>query len=131
MKSPVLVTCALIEKAGKFLLTQRKEDATNGSRWEFPGGKVEHGEAPRKGLERELDEELGITVRAGDVLNISSHSYGELHVVLVAFRCEMLAGEIEKRGIQDYRWVSPEEMRSLDITEADLPFVDKLQASQH
>lgn len=129
MKSPLLVTCAIIEKDGTFLLTQRPAEKPNGGRWEFPGGKVEYGEDLRDCLEREIMEELGVRVEAEEVLDYSSHLYDntKMHVVLIGIHCTLISGEIEKHDIADYAWVTPKEMAVYDITEADLPFVEKLK----
>jgi len=125
----MLVTCAIIEKDGKFLITQRPEDGRhNGGRWEFPGGKLDWGENPRESLKREIQEEIGIDVSVKEIFEISSNVYGgEKHVVLLAFHCLYEEGKIEKKDIQDYRWITPDEMKDYDITEADLPFIEKLK----
>ncbi|MCA9477918.1 MAG: (deoxy)nucleoside triphosphate pyrophosphohydrolase [Nanoarchaeota archaeon] len=125
---PILVTAAVIEDRGKFLITQRPADKHNGLRWEFPGGKVEHKEDPRVCLEREIDEELGIKIKADDILDVSSNVYGESkHIVLLGMHCTFLSGDIKKLDIADFAWVTPQEMDSYDITEADLPFIEKLK----
>lgn len=127
---PLLVMAAVIEKDGKFLITQRPDDGRhNGGRWEFPGGKVDFGEDPRAGLEREISEEMGIVVSAQDIFELSSNVYEDAnkHVVLLACRCIWMSGEISKKDIQDYKLVTPDEMDAFDITEADIPFVKKLQ----
>jgi 8-oxo-dGTP diphosphatase len=127
MAFPILVTAAIIENKGKFLITQRPEDSHNGLRWEFPGGKLDFGEDPRACLEREIDEELGIKIKAEEIFEYSSHVYGgEKHIVLLGFICKYLSGEIKKLKINDFAWVTPKDMSKYDITEADLPFVKKL-----
>lgn len=128
MTFPILVTAAIIEYKGKFLITQRPKDSHNGLRWEFPGGKLNFGEDPRDCLEREILEELGIKIKAGEILEYSSHVYnGEKHIVLLGFKCKFLSGKIQKLKINDFAWVKPEEMSKYDITEADLPFIKKLK----
>lgn len=124
---PILVMAAVIEKEGKFLITQRPEKLHNGLRWEFPGGKVDFGEDPRFTLEREIEEELGIKVEARKIFELSSHVYDETkHIVLLACHCFYKSGEIKKQGIKDFAWVTPKQMLEYDITEADLPFIKKL-----
>ena len=131
MTFPILVTAAIIEDKGKFLITQRPKDTHNGLRWEFPGGKLDFGEDPRDCLEREILEELGIKIKAGEILEYSSHIYGgKKHIVLLGFKCKFLSGKIQKLKINDFTWVKPEEMSKYDITEADLPFVEKLKQNR-
>ncbi|MEK6800896.1 MAG: (deoxy)nucleoside triphosphate pyrophosphohydrolase [Nanoarchaeota archaeon] len=127
MSYPILVMAAIIEKNKKFLITQRKKETHNGLRWEFPGGKVNFGEDPRKALEREIKEELGIEIKAEDIFELSSHVYNkEKHIVLLACHCIYEKGEIKKQDIEDFKWILPKEISKYDITEADLPFIKKL-----
>ena len=126
-KYQLLVTAAIIENNGKYLITQRPKEKHNGNRWEFAGGKVEFGEDLRTCLEREIDEELGIKIRAEEPFEYSSHVYDKnRHVVLLGFHCKYLSGEIQKKDIADFKWVTPIEMKNYDITEADHPFIKKL-----
>lgn len=128
MTHPILVTAAIIEDKGKFLITQRLKESHNGLRWEFPGGKIEFGEDPRVCLEREIMEELGIKIKAGEILEYSSHVYGEdKHIVLLGFKCKFVSGKIQKKGINNFAWITSKEASKYDITEADLPFIEKLK----
>ena len=130
---PLLVMAAVIEKDGRFLVTQRPDDGRhNGGRWEFPGGKVDFGEDPRYGLEREISEELDIEVSAEDIFELSSNVYSDAnkHVVLLACHCVWKSGDISKKDVQDFRWLLPDEMSDYDITEADIPFIEKLQKTK-
>ena len=61
------VVAALIYDGDKFLICQRPKNKARGLLWEFVGGKVEDGESKEQALVRECREELGITVKAGDV----------------------------------------------------------------
>jgi 8-oxo-dGTP diphosphatase len=126
-KARLVVTAALIEKNGTYLITQRPADKHNGGRWEFPGGKVDFGEDLRDCLARELEEELNIKADVGEAFEYSSHVYEQKkHVILLCFRCTYISGEIKKDDVADYAWVIPEEMKDYDITEADQPFIEKL-----
>ncbi len=62
-KIVLVAACALVDIDGRVLLAQRPEGKSMAGLWEFPGGKIEHGERPEETLIRELKEELGITVR--------------------------------------------------------------------
>ena len=58
----LVVAGMLIDDGGRVLITRRRDDQPLGGMWEFPGGKLEPGEAPTDGLARELREELGVDV---------------------------------------------------------------------
>lgn len=60
---PLLVVAAVIERDGSYLACRRRAGKAAAGRWEFPGGKVEHGETPHAALEREIGEELGVGIR--------------------------------------------------------------------
>ena len=95
-----IVTAAIIEDNGKYLITQRSQEKHLGGRWEFPGGTVEFGEDLRSCLEREIDEELGIKIQAEEPFEYSSHVYDEhKQVVLLGFHCVFLSGDIQKKDI--------------------------------
>jgi len=71
---------------------------------------------------------LGIKIKAKEIIDYSSHVYNEeKHIILIAFICEYLSGEIKKIEINDYTWLSLNEMKDYDITEADLSFIEKLK----
>ena len=127
-KYQLIVTAAIIENNGKYLITQRPEGRSNGGRWEFPGGKVDFGEDLQLCLKREIEEEIGIDIQVGEPFGYSSHVYGGgiKHVVLLGFHCKYLSGDIQKKDIADFKWLTPREMKDYDVTEADQPFVQKL-----
>ncbi|MGB8955081.1 MAG: (deoxy)nucleoside triphosphate pyrophosphohydrolase [Tumebacillaceae bacterium] len=126
MKRQLVVTAAVIERDGSFLIAQRPPDKHMGLKWEFPGGKLEWGEDPRAGLAREIREELAIEIEVGDVLEVVAHVYDELQVVLLVYACTYRSGNVQLLDVQDVRWVSRQELRQYDMAPADWPIVDKL-----
>src|ERR1700744_3000622 len=82
---------ALIDKDNRVLLAQRPEGKSMAGLWEFPGGKVHEGETPEFALMRELDEELGITVRpcCFSPVAFASHSYKKFHLLMPLFACRV------------------------------------------
>ena len=88
----LVVTAAIVERDGRFLLTRRQKGAHLEGFWEFPGGKCETGETLADCLARELREELGVGARVGDEVLATTHAYEDRVVELHFIRCE-LAGE--------------------------------------
>lgn len=71
---------------------------------------------------------MNIEIEVGEIFEISTDFYhGVKHVILLGFHCKYLKVEIEKKDISDFKWVSREEMKNFDITEADLPLIEKLK----
>jgi 8-oxo-dGTP diphosphatase len=95
-------------------------------KWEFPGGKVRRGESPEACLRRELSEELGIDVEVGEIFHVVHHPYPEGAVLLLAYRCRWMAGEILLREHAACRWILPRGALKLDLAEADRPIARKL-----
>lgn len=120
------VACAVIKKDGLILATQRSSAMSLPLKWEFPGGKLEAGETPEQCLLRELQEELGITVRVGQGLEPVTHSYPAFKVTLYPFLCDQPQGSIILHEHSDACWLEPNELPELDWAEADLPIISQL-----
>jgi 8-oxo-dGTP diphosphatase len=97
-------------------------------KWEFPGGKVEPGEAPRDALRRELAEELGIEVEVGELLGRGAGEAGGREILLEVYGGRWVGGEIELREHHELGWFLPEELDGLDWPPADLPIVPAVKA---
>jgi len=117
----VVVAAGLMVQRGRVLLAQRREEDEQGLLWEFPGGKVEEGEEPRQALEREIEEELGMEVAAGELFDAAYHFYPSRPILLLVYRCRILKGLPRPLMCRDLRWASPEEMRDLAMPAADEP----------
>lgn len=128
MESLILVPVAIIKKRRKYLITQRPDDGRpNSGEWEFPGGKVNHGEHPAKCLEREIFEELGIVVKVVKLFGVSSYIYQDgRHVVLIGFNCKHISGKIQNKDIVNWKYVSPRKMRTYNISKTDKAFAENL-----
>lgn len=127
----VIVTAGVLSAEGKVLAARRKAEAHLGGLWEFPGGKLRTDETPEECLVRELDEELGVRVRAGRVLEVIHHRYADRNVLLLFYACELIDGEPRPLDCQELRWVDYRELEALEWAPADLPFVRRLAAGNH
>jgi len=117
------VSCAIIERDGLILAAQRSASMSLPLKWEFPGGKIDHGESAAECLRRELVEELGIQVCVGESLPASTHHYQEFTVTLYPFICMIVAGEIFLQEHSAMAWLPPAQLHNLDWAEADLPII--------
>ena len=119
------VVAGVVERDGRLMLCRRRPEASNGSKWEFPGGKIEPGESPEAALARELKEELDIGVRVGRVADAVYHRYPDRDVLLLFYRCEILDGEPRAVDCSAVEWAAPEALRGYDLAAADRRFVER------
>ena len=127
MRDRKLVVAGLIIRDGRVLISQRRADQSLPLQWEFPGGKVEPGEAPVAALARELHEELGTTVSVGQIWDVLFHAYPDFDLVMLVYACRVEAGEPSAVDVAAIAWCLPHELRAWDILPADRPLVDRLE----
>jgi len=123
---PLLVTAAIIPHDGKLLVTRRKADVPYPLLWEFPGGKVEPQEDPRDCIVREIREELAIEVDVAGIYDVIYYRYPERAVLVLAYRCHWLRGEIIDLDVAEHRWVLPCDIPKLELLPADFPLAEKI-----
>lgn len=95
--------------------------------WEFPGGKVEAGESDADALERELREELGVEVRVGDELCVSSATTGERTIELVSFLVEFETIPVASTDHDRIEWFDLDSIVLEDWAEPDRPVFDAVR----
>lgn len=110
---------AIVRRAGRILICQRKPDDTLGGLWEFPGGKQEDGESLEQCLARELREELNISARPIVALPPIEHDYPHALIRLHPFLCEHESGEPEHLECQDARWIAPDSLSAYPFPPAN------------
>ena len=104
------VAAALVFREQRLLITRRPSGSHLEGLWEFPGGKREAGETFEQCLVRELEEELGIEVDVGPLIETLVHSYPEKTVRLMFFRCRLKNKEPRPLGCPDFRWVTSSQL---------------------
>lgn len=115
------VVAAVVKDGDKYLCMQRCRSHYPyiSERWEFPGGKVEQGESYHEALVREIKEEMDWDVYVGRKLGTISHEYPDFKVKLTAYLCKGGDGEFKMLEHLDCKWLTREEMETLNWTEAD------------
>ena len=121
-----VVTAAVVEIDGRFLVTRRQKGVHLEGFWEFPGGKCDREETSKNCLARELLEELDVASRIGDELLTTTHRYPDRSVELHFFRCELL-GEPRPVLGQEMQWVRREDLATLEFPPADAELILMLQ----
>ena len=124
----IVVAAAVIERDGRYLVTRRQKGVHLAGLWEFPGGKCEAGEPLSVAMAREIREELAVDVTVGDEILQSSHHYDDRQVELHFLRCE-LRGEPSPALGQEMRWVSRDELPTLEFPPADAELIALLTAN--
>jgi len=124
------VVAAVIEKDGKILVARRKPGMMAGGMWEFPGGKLEKGEAAERCLERELEEELGVRTRVGGFLCSVPFSGALMAFDLLVFRTELLSDSFKLTDHDEIRWLEPAEMDESLFSDPDRSVVRMLAARE-
>ncbi|MRR35681.1 (deoxy)nucleoside triphosphate pyrophosphohydrolase [bacterium] len=123
---PLIVTAAIIRHQGKILLTRRKPDAPYPLLWEFPGGKLEPEEHPEACIVREVREELAMEVSVQGIYDVVYYRYPERPVMVLAYRCAWIGGELRELDVAGHCWVDPADILRFDLLPADYPLAEKL-----
>ncbi|MEM1413813.1 MAG: (deoxy)nucleoside triphosphate pyrophosphohydrolase [Myxococcota bacterium] len=125
----VVVAAAVAFRGDTVLVTQRLPKAHLEGAWEFPGGKLEPGEAPEAALVRECHEELGVEVRVEGILEVTFHRYDVRDVLLLFYRCTLPDDAVVQHlGVADHRWARADALDGLEFPPADRPVLTKVRA---
>jgi 8-oxo-dGTP diphosphatase len=124
------VVAALVRRDsdGHILVSQRRADQSLPLHWEFPGGKVEPGEAPAVALVRELREELGCDAEVGAIFEVLFHAYESFDLYMLVYSARIVNGTPHAAQVAAVDWVAPAELPGMKLPPADYPLARRLAA---
>ena len=122
----IRVVAGIITRNDTILIARRAPHKAMAGKWEFPGGKIEVDESPERALEREILEEFGAVIRAGQFISSNRHDYGDFQIELLAYRASYIQGDFELTDHDQIAWVRKDELGNYDLAEADIPIIEYL-----
>jgi 8-oxo-dGTP diphosphatase len=122
----IRVVAAVLERGGRYLITQRRATAVLPLLWEFPGGRVELGESDVQALKREVRHRLDADITVGNLISFASHPYEHYIVDLYLYECVLNDERLEARNVSAYKWVTSAEFDQHPFTPADEASMNKL-----
>ena len=95
--------------------------------WEIPGGKLEPNETPEQCIVREIQEELSTQVKAEQILGVVDYDYPTFHLTMHCILCTIVSGNLQLLEHEASRWLTKENLRTVDWLPADLLILDKIE----
>ena len=129
MSKLIIVVAVALIKNKKVLFQERPSEKSMPFLWELPGGKIKIGETPEMALIREVNEELGISINPVDLRSLTfiSHSYKDFNLLMPVYLCKKWIGNIFPKENQKFKIFNKNELKKINILEADLPLIDDLE----
>ena len=121
----LLVAAGVVIQDDRIMLCQRRPEAHNGLKWEFPGGKLEPGESSEEALRRELREELSIDVQVGHIADAVYYRYPDRDVLVLFYMCKITGGTPSAVDCNAIEWVGIGDVQGYDFAGADRVFVER------
>jgi A/G-specific adenine glycosylase len=121
------VAVGVVKKGKRILITRRKPSGLLGGLWEFPGGRIRSGESPEQACEREIREEVNLTVEITDHLTRVHHAYSHFRIAVDVFTCRYVAGRVKLNGPDDFRWILVDEIDRYPFPAANHKFIPLLK----
>ena len=126
VKVVAAIICDDIKEKNKIFATARGYGELKGG-WEFPGGKVEPGETPQQALIREIIEELDTEIKLGELIDTVEYDYPTFHLSMDCFWAEVKAGHLELKEAEAAKWLTKNQLDSIDWLPADILLIDQIR----
>ena len=126
VKKHIEVVAAVIrDEDSKILATQRGYGAMKDG-WEFPGGKMEPGETPQEALQREISEELAVTIEVDEFLCTVHYNYPEFYLTMHCYWCHVVQGAVKLLEHEAARWLTMDQLNTVDWLPSDQEVVNRM-----
>ena len=122
----IKVVAAIIIDHGRVFATQRGYGEFKDG-WEFPGGKIEQGEAAEDAIVREIKEELDTEVEVMELLDTVEYDYPEFHLSKDCFICRIRSGDLILKEHEAAAWLTKDTLYSVDWLPADQELIGKIE----
>ena len=125
-RKTINVVAALIRDGKRVFATARGYGNYKGW-WEFPGGKVEHGESPENALVREIREELDSEISVDEYVSTIEYDYPEFHLSMRCYWCSLISGDLVLKEAEDAKWLDVVTIDSVKWLPADITLIDEIK----
>ena len=126
IKVVAAIICDDMKEKNKIFATARGYGELKGG-WEFPGGKVEPGETSQQALIREIIEELDTEIKVGELIDTLEYDYPTFHLSMDCFWAEVKAGHLELKEAEAAKWLTKDQLDSIDWLPADILLIDQIR----
>jgi len=126
IKVVAAIICDDMKEKNKIFATARGYGELKGG-WEFPGGKVEPGETSQQALIREIIEELDTEIKVGELIDTVEYDYPTFHLSMDCFWAEVKAGHLELKEAEAAKWLTKDQLDSIDWLPADILLIDQIR----
>lgn len=126
VKVAAAIICDDMKEKNKIFATARGYGDLKGG-WEFPGGKVEPGETSQQALIREIIEELDTEIKVGELIDTVKYDYPTFHLSMDCFWAEVKAGHLELKEAEAAKWLTKDQLDSIDWLPADILLIDQIR----
>jgi 8-oxo-dGTP diphosphatase len=125
-----VVAAIIHDDEGRIFATQRGYGPMKDG-WEFPGGKMESGETPEEALKREIWEELETRIEVEQLFETIDYDYPDFHLTMHCYICKVESGKLTLKEHEAARWLTKEQLCSIDWLPADRSIISRLIESEY
>ena len=115
-------------KAAKMIFATQRGYGDLKDGWEFPGGKIEEGESPEAAIVREIREELDTLIKVERYIDTIEYDYPDFHLSMDCFLCSIVEGNLILKEHEAAKWLTRENIDSVDWLPADITIIDKVKS---